>query len=255
MSLEYLGEDFDVHSGGIDLIFPHHENEIAQSCCSTHGKFAHHWFHAAHLMVDGGKMSKSLGNLYTLEDLQKRGFHAAEVRYVLISGHYLTPLNFTFHSLESARQGTQKLAKFEKALTAILGSTPSVTRDELIAHGPGALFADAWKCLNHDLNVPGALGAVFGAVNKTKPAGLTADEARSIWMGLHFILEAIGVKLPPIIDEATVEVPADIAELAEKRWQAKQSKDWPAADAFRKELDALGWIIKDNKDGYQAVRK
>lgn len=255
MSLEYLGEDFDVHSGGIDLIFPHHENEIAQSCCSTHGKFAHHWFHAAHLMVDGGKMSKSLGNLYTLEDLQKRGFHAAEVRYVLISGHYLTPLNFTFHSLESARQGTQKLAKFEKAITAILGSTPTVMREELIAHGPGALFEDAWKCLNHDLNVPGALGAVFGAVNKTKLATLAADEARSVWMGLHFILEAIGVKLPPVIDEAAVEVPADIAELAEKRWQAKQSKDWPAADAYRKELDALGWIIKDSKDGYQAVRK
>jgi cysteinyl-tRNA synthetase len=110
MALEYLGEDFDVHSGGIDLIFPHHENEIAQSCCSTHGHFARHWFHITHLMVDGGKMSKSLGNLYTLADLEKRGYSAPEVRYVLISGHYRAPLNFTFHSLDAARQALQKLA-------------------------------------------------------------------------------------------------------------------------------------------------
>ncbi len=114
MSLEYLGEDFDLHSGGVDLIFPHHENEIAQSCCATGGQFARHWMHIAHLMVDGGKMSKSLGNLYTLDDLKHRGFTPAEVRYVLVSGHYRQPLNFTLHSLDAARAALMKLAKFEK---------------------------------------------------------------------------------------------------------------------------------------------
>jgi cysteinyl-tRNA synthetase len=243
MALEYLGEDFDVHSGGVDLIFPHHENEIAQSCCATHGKFAHHWFHVTHLMVDGGKMSKSLGNLYTLEDLQKRGYTADEVRYVLISGYYSVPLNFTFHSLDAARQALQKLAKFARALG-------EQAKNAVLSPGP---FTEAWDTLNSDLNVPGALGAMFGTINKTKPATLTPEEARQAWSGLHFMLEALGLKLPPDVEAA--EIPADIAALAEIRWQAKQSKDWAAADEARKELDAAGWIIKDGKDGYQVLRK
>ncbi len=115
MSLEYLGAEFDLHGGGIDLIFPHHENEIAQSCCATGGHFARQWMHSAHLMVDGGKMSKSLGNLYTLEDLGTRGYSPAEVRYTLLSGHYGQPLNFTLHSLDASRHALAKLAKFEKA--------------------------------------------------------------------------------------------------------------------------------------------
>jgi cysteinyl-tRNA synthetase len=248
MALEYLGEDFDVHSGGVDLVFPHHENEIAQSCCATHGQFAHHWFHVAHLMVDGGKMSKSLGNLFTLEDLQKRGFSAGEVRYVLINGHYRAPLNFTFHSLEAARQALQKLAKFDKALEAAgAGSAAS--------GGDAGPFAEAWAILNHDLNVPGALGAIFGVINKVKPATLAAGDAAAHRAGLHFLLHALGLVLPPVIEEKTDEAPPEIVELAEKRWQAKQAKDWSAADALRKELDAAGWVIKDSKDGYTIVKK
>jgi len=246
MALEYLGEDFDVHSGGIDLIFPHHENEIAQSCCATHGKFAHHWFHVTHLMVDGGKMSKSLGNLYTLEDLQKRGYSAAELRYVLISGYYSVPINFTFHSLDAARQALQKMAKFKKALgeSAANNATP--------APGP---FAEAWETLNTDLNVPGAVGAIFSTINKTKPATLSPEELQQAWTGLHFMLEALGLQLPSLPDEAATEVPENIAALAEKRWQAKQAKDWAAADIARKELDAAGWTIKDSKDSYLVLRK
>ncbi|MCW0218782.1 MAG: cysteine--tRNA ligase [Prosthecobacter sp.] len=249
MSLEYLGEDFDVHGGGVDLIFPHHENEIAQSCCATHGKFAHHWFHVTHLLVDGGKMSKSLGNLYTLEQLGERGYTPVEVRYVLISGHYRTPLSFTLHSLDSARQALQKLAKFDKALrevTSLSGVISGTT--------PGP-FAGAWETLSDDLNVPGALGDIFGIINKTKPASLTPDEAKVTLEGFHFLLYALGLQLPSLVEEATADVPADIAELAEKRWQAKQSKDWATADVLRKELEAAGWIIKDNKDGYQVLRK
>ncbi|HAL72165.1 MAG TPA: cysteine--tRNA ligase [Verrucomicrobiales bacterium] len=249
MSLEYLGEDFDVHGGGVDLIFPHHENEIAQSCCATHGKFARHWFHVTHLMVDGGKMAKTLGNFYTLENLASRGYSPAEVRYVLISGHYRTPLNFTLHSLDAARQALQKMAKFDKALREVSGLTGDVTSDE-----PGP-FAAAWETLNDDLNVPGALGDIFGTINKTKAASLSKDEATAVLKGFHFLLRALGLKLPVLVDEAATEVPADIAELAEKRWEAKQSKDWAAADVLRKELDAAGWIIKDSKDGYQVLRK
>jgi cysteinyl-tRNA synthetase len=246
MILEYLGEDFDLHSGGVDLIFPHHENEIAQSCCSTHGKFAHHWMHVAHLMVDGGKMSKSLGNLFTLEDLAKRGYSAAEVRYVLISGHYSAPLNFTMHSLDSARQALQKMAKADKALSLLTSHlSPSI---------PGP-FTDAWDTLLKDLNVPGALGSIFGTLNKLKPAALNSEDAAATRSGLHFMLQALGIVLPPVLEEVAADVPADIQALAQQRWDAKQAKDWATADTLRKQLEAAGWLIKDSKDGFTVVAK
>lgn len=256
MALEYLGEDFDVHSGGIDLIFPHHENEVAQSCCATHGKFARFWFHVTHLQVDGGKMAKSLNNFHTLESLGAEGFSAMEVRYVLIGGHYRTPLNFTHHSLSTARQALQKLAKAEAALRAAAGvaaGAAAPTYAELCAAVRPGPFTEAWEMLTDDLNAPGALGGVFGVLNRTKAAALAPAEAAQAWHGLHFILAALGLVLPPVAEEAQAEVPAEIAALAERRWQAKQSKDWAAADALRKELDAAGWIIKDGKEGYQVL--
>jgi cysteinyl-tRNA synthetase len=246
MILEYLGEDFDLHSGGVDLIFPHHENEIAQSCCSTHGQFAHHWMHVAHLMVDGGKMSKSLGNLYTLSDLRQRGYTAAEVRYVLISGHYRAPLNFTFHSLDSARQALQKLAKADKAMSSLASNiTPS---------SPGP-FQDAWETLLNDLNVPGALGGIFGLLNKIKPTAISAEEATTARNGLHFMLKALGILLPPVQEEAATDVPEDIQSLAQQRWNAKQAKDWATADSLRKQLEDAGWLIKDSKEGFTVIPK
>jgi cysteinyl-tRNA synthetase len=253
MILEYLGEDFDLHSGGVDLIFPHHENEIAQSCCSTHGKFARHWFHIAHLMVDGGKMSKSLGNLYTLEDLKARGYSASEVRYTLISGHYRAPLNFTFHSLDSAKQALQKLAKHERSLRGKMqrSDLATPTHADLIAHGTPGPFADAWSTLLNDLNAPGALGGVFGAIKEADQATTTPESAHHIWLSLHFMLGALGLILPQ--EEGPVEAPAEVAALAEQRWHAKQDKDWPAADRLRLELEALGWTTKDSKTEYQLL--
>jgi cysteinyl-tRNA synthetase len=255
MILEYLGEDFDLHGGGEDLVFPHHENEIAQSCCSTEGKFARHWMHGAHLMVDGGKMSKSLGNLYTLDDLAERGYTAAEVRYTLISGHYRSPLNFTLHSLDSARQALQKIAKFTQALQKKLGSPSAPTHETLVSGGGPGPYAEAWSLLNGDLNVAGALGIVFGTINKTKPATLSDEDAQAHWDGLHFILDALGILLPERPDEATLEIPPEISALAEERWQAKQARDWPTADALRTQLDDAGWLIKDRKDGYDILPK
>ena len=250
MILEYLGQDFDLHSGGVDLIFPHHENEIAQSCCSTHGKFAQHWFHIAHLMVDGGKMSKSLGNLYTLADLQQRGYTPAEVRYVLISGHYSTPLNFTFHTLDSARQALQKLAKHETSLRAKAGLNEKTapTHGELVAHGTPGPFEEAWTALTKDLNVPGALGGVFGHIKEADTGATDPAEAKHTWMSLHFVLDALGLQLPA--EQPAAEVPPEVLTLGEQRWAAKQAKDWAAADRLRDELAALGWVSKDSKTGY-----
>lgn len=255
MSLEYLGAEFDLHSGGIDLIFPHHENEIAQSCCATGGHFARHWMHIAHLMVDGGKMSKSLGNLYTLDDLKQRGFTPAEVRYTLVSGHYRGPLNFTLHSLDSARAALTKLAKFAKSLIEKAGAAVPLTHDELVKVGHAGVFDAAWKALLDDLNVPEALGCVFSVVNKTKVADLSADDARAVRLGLHFMLDAIGIVLPGVKEDETVAVPDEITQLGQQRWAAKQAKDWAQSDELRKRIEAAGWIIKDNKEGFTVVRK
>lgn len=257
MILEYLGENFDVHSGGVDLVFPHHENEIAQSCCATHGQFASHWFHVTHLMVDGGKMSKSLGNLYTLADLASKGYSAAEVRYVLVGAHYRQPLNFTFHSLDAARQALQKLAKAERALAVAAGlnTTTPPAYAELIQQQPGP-FAEAWALLNDDLNVPGALGSIFGTLNKTKPAQLDPAAAHACWTGLHLLLAALGLSLRATAEAAEpTDFPPEIIALADQRWQAKQARDWATADALRQQLDAAGFVIKDAKESYQILPK
>jgi cysteinyl-tRNA synthetase len=255
MALEYLGVEFDLHSGGSDLIFPHHENEIAQSCCATGGRFARHWMHGAHLMVDSGKMSKSLKNLYTLDDLKHRGYLPAEVRYVLLSGHYHQPLNFTLHSLDAAHAALQKLAKFEKALADSSGSAAAPSHDQLVEKGNAGAFSAAWESLLDNLNVPGALGSVFTVVNHTKLSALSGTEARTLWEGLHFILDALGIQLPPVKEDEIVEAPDDIKALAEERWTAKQARDFARADELRKQIDLAGWIIKDSKDGYQLFPK
>jgi cysteinyl-tRNA synthetase len=255
MSLEYLGVEFDLHGGGIDLIFPHHENEIAQSCCATGGHFARHWMHAAHLMVDGGKMSKSLGNLYTLDDLNKLGHSVMEVRYTLLSGHYRQPLNFTLHSLDAARQALAKLAKFEKALREKAGAGAAPSHEDLMKLPNAGPLQPAWDALLHDLNVPEALGCIFSLLNKTKLADASAAQAKEIWRSLHFILDALGITLPEIKEEEAVEVPDDIKALAEERWKAKQAKDWAKSDELRKKLELAGWLIKDSKDGYQLLPK
>lgn len=255
MILEYLGEDFDLHSGGVDLVFPHHENEIAQSCCSTGGKFARHWMHVAHLMVDGGKMSKSLGNLYTLEDLKGRGFSAMETRYVLVGGHYRQPLNFTLHSLDAARQALQKIARYAKALKERLGSVSVPTHEELVNCGDPAPFGAAWARLNDDLNVPGAIGEVFSILNEQKPSALSEEEAANVWRGLHFICDALGLVIPPVAGEGPIDIPAEIQALADRRWAAKAARDWATSDTLRKELEAAGWLVKDAKDSFQLLPK
>jgi cysteinyl-tRNA synthetase len=245
MIREYLGETFDLHSGGVDLVFPHHENEIAQSRCACGGHFAATWFHIAHLMVDGGKMSKSLGNLYTLEDLAKHGWTAMEVRYVLLSGHYRKPLNFTFDSLHAAREAMNKMAKVAQQLAAKAPTDAVLTSIEF---GP---FQAAWDSLNDDLNTAGALGAIFtGLRDAVKTEGLAAAQALA---ALHRILRALGLVLPET--EKEIDIPAEILALAEQRLAVRQAKDWTQSDVLRDQLAAQGWTIKDSKDGYELSQK
>jgi len=241
MIREYLGDSFDLHSGGVDLVFPHHENEIAQSMCACGGNFAAHWFHITHLLVDGGKMSKSLGNLYTLADLEARGCSAMEVRYVLLGGHYRKSLNFTFDSLTAAREALAKLAKGSRALAANMGS------DQVLDGAGFGPFQAAWDNLNDDLNTPGALGGLFTGLREA--ANLTGKDAATALAGFNRLLWALGLILPTAAP-AEVEIPAVIHALAEARWQARQAKDWGQSDTLRAELAAHGWVVKDGKDAY-----
>lgn len=241
MIREYLGADFDLHSGGVDLVFPHHENEIAQSRCSCGGHFAAHWFHITHLLVDGGKMSKSLGNLYTLTDLAGRGHTPMEVRYVLIGGHYRKPLNFTLESLQAAREALSKLAKGARGLAARAAGEHVLSE---VGFGP---FQSAWDALNDDLNTPGALGGLFTGLREA--GALEGREAAAALAAMQRVLRAMGLELPE--EEAGAEIPEDIQALAEERWAARVGKDWAKSDALRDELAALGWTVKDGREGYE----
>ncbi|MDF1823282.1 MAG: cysteine--tRNA ligase [Verrucomicrobiales bacterium] len=264
MCREYLGDSFDLHSGGVDLVFPHHENEIAQSeACSGHS-MADHWFHLTHLLVDGGKMSKSAGNFYTLTQLVEAGFSPAELRYVLISAHYRQPLNFvakdkdgkeSFPALAGAGQALQKIAKFAHVLKQQGKVDTPVGFDALKDVTDLGSFAAAFDGLLDDLNTPDALGQVFSAMKGIKPDELSEVEARREFMGLSVIMGALGLKLPVVEEKVKAEVPAGIAEMAQARWQAKQDKDWGEADRLRDELADAGWEIKDTKEGYELCPK
>jgi cysteinyl-tRNA synthetase len=242
MIREYLGDTFDLHSGGVDLVFPHHENEIAQSTCACGGHFASHWFHITHLLVDGGKMSKSLGNLHTLSDLEDRGFTPMEVRYVLIGGHYRKPLNFTLDSLAGAREALAKLARGARNLAMKMGADTTL---DSAGFGP---FQTAWESLNDDLNTPAALGGIFTGLREA--AHLTGKDAAAALAGFNRILRALGLVLPEVADEASIEIPAPIRALAETRWQARLAKNWTESDKLRADLAAQGWLVKDAKDAY-----
>lgn len=264
MCREYLGDSFDLHSGGVDLVFPHHENEIAQSEACTGHVMADHWFHLTHLLVDGGKMSKSAGNFYTLDQLGTAGFSPAELRYVLISAHYRQPLNFvakdaagneTFPALLGARQALQRLAKFDAALAERAGDPDIPTYEALLSAEGGSSFDGAYEALLNDLNTPDALGRTFTAMKTVKAEGLSPEEAARERRGFHRVLAALGLELPSVAAESAVEAPAEIASLAEARREAKLAKDWPEADRLRDEIASLGWILKDTKEGYELCPK
>jgi cysteinyl-tRNA synthetase len=228
MSKKHLGETIDLHTGGVDLLFPHHENEIAQSECCNGTEFSRHWYHSEHLLVDGKKMSKSLGNLYTLDDLRAKGFSPMAVRYSLLSGHPRKQLNFTLDSLHAA----------EKALASLRAHRASLA-PAAAAHDA---FAPVIAALQDDLNTPAALGALFTILNRKEGEPDVASFDRALY--------ALGIDLTAVSKAQTAEAPAEIAALAEKRWAAKKAKDFAAADALRKEIGDAGWSMLDRKDGY-----
>lgn len=252
MSMKYLGESFDIHGGGIDLCFPHHENEIAQSEAATKKPFVRHWFHCAHLMVDGGKMSKSLGNLHTLDDLKAKGHTARELRYLLISGSYRQPLNFTFQGLNAARSALEKLEKGAATLCEVAGLTDEdlQTLSPTAPDGEMDYFQKSRADLCRDLNTSAALGNLFTSLKKLLAEPPVTGQLRTALKELATILTALGIQLEFKRDAPATNIPSEIQALAEKRWQAKHDRDWGAADQLRDELSAKGWKVLDHKDCY-----
>ena len=251
MSIRYLGETFDLHGGGEDLCFPHHENEIAQSEAATGKPFARHWMHGVHLLVEGKKMSKSLGNFFTLDDLIEKGYQPMEIRLGMLGGHYRQQFNFTLDGLNAARAALGKLSRGYARLLEKAGETDAADEPALeTAIEDFGAFAPAWDAIRRDLNTPAALGALHTGLKTALNAD--AKEARRDLQAFRKLLAILGLEVQPEAEKSTSsDAPAEIQQLAERRWQAKKDRDFATADALRTELQEAGWKVVDQKDTFE----
>ena len=258
MSMKYLGETFDVHCGGVDLIFPHHENEIAQSESATGKPFVHTWLHGEHLIVDGHKMSKSLGNQHTLPDLLARGCSARALRYLFLSVHYRQKLNFTFESLEGAAGALRRVdeMRFRLQHAAERGEP-----DPRLAEAAERLRSDFAAGLADDLNVAVALAALFGFVKEVNVAieegRIGTGDRQRVLDALADVDRVLGVLDPAEWPEGQTreEDEAEIERLVAERNTARGRRDFAASDRIRDELAARGIVLEDTPQGTRWKRK
>ena len=243
MSMKYLGETFDLHTGGIDNLFPHHENEIAQAEAATGKPFVNTWMHCAHLRVNGEKMSKSLGNFFTLRDLLDKGWKGREIRYVLVNAHYRQGLNFAFSALEDARRALERIDRCVDALAARANDEPAP------AFAQEALDAFT-AAVNDDLNTPKAFAALFDLVRQVNASGTCSKAVLDVFRKMDSVL---GVIFFGKAEKA--EVPAEVQALLDARAAARAAKNWAESDRLRDEIAAAGWLVKDSKDGQSVTRK
>jgi len=246
MAMKYLRETIDIHTGGVDNLFPHHENEIAQSEAGTGKKFANYWLHNEHLLVEGGRMGKSLGNFYTLRDLTSKGYDPKAIRYLLLSTHYRQQLNFTFERLEASKNAVDHLTTFMYRLTNAEGRECGKKIRELMSD----VQMRFEKAMDNDLNISVALAALFDfikEVNKLMDDNiLDKKEAEEVYRLMMKFDEVLGV-IGEIKQEE--ELPKKIEELIRKREQARKIEDWETADKIREQIRNMGIIIEDTPQG------
>ncbi|CAN5755793.1 cysteine--tRNA ligase [soil metagenome] len=251
MATQLLGEQLDIHCGGVDNIFPHHEAEIAQTEGCTGKQFVRYWLHCAHLQVDAQKMSKSLGNFHTLRDVLARGYSGREVRYALMRVHYRAQLNFTWEGMEEARTALARIDDWVARLRAKAAEEENIEHPRSNAELRSDEFAEA---LDDDLNISGALGFLFESIRSTNRAldeGALAPAAAREWLEWWQRVDRV---LAVTAAEET-GIPAEVAALGVQRVQARLAKEWKKSDDLRDQIAALGWEVRDTKDGQKITRR
>ena len=247
MATALLGDELDIHCGGVDNIFPHHEAEIAQTESCTGKKFVRHWLHGAHLMVDGQKMSKSLGNYYTLRDLLAKGYTGREVRFALLRVNYGLPLNFTLPGLNDARASLQRIDEWTARLEEHVAGASQTE-----AH-PACDDDRFERELDADLNISAALAVLFEKIRETNRAldqgQLTPGQARFVLDWWHRINRVLA------LEADTEALPAEVQSLLANRAEARANRQWKHSDELRDRIAELGWEVKDTKDGQKTTRR
>ncbi len=250
MSMKYLGNTVDIHTGGVDLMFPHHENEIAQSQSATGEKFVNFWLHNEFLMIDGRRMAKSLGNYFTLRDLLAARHNPKAIRYLLLATHYRQQLNFTFEGLKSAQGALSRLSDFMHALSNLKGGRRNPKITELLKESKKG-FEEA---MDNDLNTSEALGRIFDLVRDVNrfmnDKGVSQSDAKSV-ISLMVDFDSV-LGLLGRIDDKIVE---RVGKLIAQRERARAEKKWQLADQIRKHLQDEGIMLEDTRDGTQWKRK
>jgi cysteinyl-tRNA synthetase len=247
MATALLGDQIDIHCGGVDNIFPHHEAEIAQTEGVTGKKFVRYWLHCAHLLVDGQKMSKSLGNFYTIPDVLEKGYSGREIRYALMRVHYRAPLNFTWEGMEEARESLKRIDDWLERLREAAAKDTGKQIEQQI----GQQFEEA---LDDDLNISAGLGFLFESIRETNRAldrNELAPASAKAWLDWWERVNSVLV----VEKEKGEELPPEIKALAEAREIARRAQDWRKSDELRDKLSALGWEVRDSKDGQKITRR
>ena len=250
MSKKYLGEQIDIHAGGEDLVFPHHENEIAQSEAANGKEFAKYWMHKGFRNIDNKKMSKSLGNFFTVREVGEK-YDLQVLRFFMLSAHYRSPLNFSAELMEAAKNGLERIVTAAENLKFLAGnaSAEAMTEEEKALFEKSAQYvADYERAMDDDFNTADAIAAVFDLVkyiNTTSDGSRSKDYLESLFARLKTLTDVLGI----IIEKEEEMLDADIEAMIEKRQAARKAKDFALADQIRDELLAKGIILEDTKEG------
>ena len=248
MSMKYLGETFDIHAGGVDHIPVHHTNEIAQSEAATGKLFVKYWLHCAHMIVDGQKMSKSLGNYYTVSDIVKKGYNPMAIRYLYINSHYRDQLNFTFQSLDAAQRTLEGIHNFIRRLYEVDGKKSNAEAKTLIS----TMKKDFKAAINNDLNTPSAMAVFFDFVTSMNKLmdkkGIGKKDAENVIKAIKEIDEVLGLTLKDV--EKEEELSKEISELIKRREGLRKVGDFAGADIVRKKLlEEFKIVVEDTNKG------